>query len=188
MASVNKVIIMGRLGADPELRYTQNQTAVATLNVATTEYRTGQDGQRQESTEWHRVVVWNKQAENCSRYLTKGSGVFVEGRLQTRNWEDQNGQKRYTTEIVGNNVQFLPRSNQPNSGQSQETPSDFGGGFAPSPSSNGASKSFQDQSGGFPQAQQPSAPAGGGSQPSSVMDDIPFLSEDLEFQGFSEFL
>ena len=111
MTSLNRVFIMGRLGQDPELRYTQNQMPVATLNVATTEFRGGRDsGQRQEFTEWHRVVVWNKQAENCSKYLSKGRGVMVEGRLQTRSWEDQNGQKRYTTEIIANNVQFLPAS------------------------------------------------------------------------------
>ncbi len=100
---------MGNLGQDPELRYTQNQTAVCSLNIATTEFRMGQDGQRQEMTEWHRVVVWGKQAENASKYLAKGRGVFVEGKLQTRSWEDQNGQKRFTTEIVANNVQFLPQ-------------------------------------------------------------------------------
>ena len=116
MASVNKVMVMGRLGQDPELRYTQNQTAVCSLNVATTEFRMAQDGQRQEMTEWHRVVVWGKQVENASKYLAKGRGVFIEGRLQTRSWEDQNGQKRYTTEIVANNVQFLPQG-QPQDSQ-----------------------------------------------------------------------
>ena len=103
---MNKVIIMGRLGADPEMRYTPSQTAVATLKVATTEAWT-RDGQRQEQTEWHRIVVWNRQAENCAKYLTKGRQVLVEGRLQTRAWDDKNGQKRYTTEIIANNVQFV---------------------------------------------------------------------------------
>lgn len=107
MASLNKVIVMGNLGQDPELRYTQNQTAVATLNVATTDVRVDQAGQRQEFTEWHRVVVWSKQAENCAKYLTKGRPVLVEGRLQTRSWEDKTGAKRYTTEIVAQNVVFL---------------------------------------------------------------------------------
>lgn len=108
MASLNRVLIIGNLGQDPELRYTQNQTAVATLNVATTDVRTDKEGKKVETTEWHRVIVWNKQAENCSKYLAKGRAVFVEGRLQTRSWDDKtSGQKRYTTEIVAQNVQFL---------------------------------------------------------------------------------
>jgi len=117
MASVNKVMVMGRLGQDPELRHTQNQTAVCSLSLATTEFRMGQDGQRQETTEWHKVVVWGKQAENASKYLAKGRGVFIEGRLQTRAWEDKDGQKRYTTEIVANNVQFLPSGGGNNNAQ-----------------------------------------------------------------------
>src|SRR5690606_24480112 len=80
---------------------------ICTLSVATTDYRTGPDGQRQEFTEWHRVVVWNRQAENCAKYLAKGRTVLIEGRLQTRSWEDKQGQKRYTTEIIANNVQFI---------------------------------------------------------------------------------
>ncbi len=107
MASFNRVVIMGNLGQDPEIRHTQNQVAVCTLNIATTDYRTGADGQRQEFTEWHRVVVWNKQAENCAKYLAKGRSVLVEGRLQTRSWEDKQGQKRYVTEIVAQTVQFI---------------------------------------------------------------------------------
>lgn len=107
MASLNRVVIMGNLGQDPELRYTQSQTPVCTLSVATTDYRTSQDGQKQEFTEWHRVVVWSKQAENCAKYLAKGRSVLVEGRLQTRSWEDKQGQKKYVTEIVAQNVQFI---------------------------------------------------------------------------------
>lgn len=107
MASLNRVTIMGNLGQDPELRYTQSQVPVCTLRVATTDYRMGADGQRQELTEWHSVVVWQKQAENCCKYLAKGRQVLVEGRLQTRSWEDKGGQKRYTTEIVAQNVQFV---------------------------------------------------------------------------------
>ena len=106
--SLNRVMIIGNLGQDPELRYTANQTPVATFSVATTDYRTGADGQRQETTEWHRVVVWSKMAENCAKFLAKGRTVFVEGKLQTRSWDDkQTGQKRYQTEIVAQNVQFL---------------------------------------------------------------------------------
>lgn len=106
--SLNRVMIIGNLGQDPELRYTANQTPVATFSVATTDYRMAADGQRQETTEWHRVVVWSKMAENCAKFLAKGRTVFVEGKLQTRSWDDkQTGQKRYQTEIVAQNVQFL---------------------------------------------------------------------------------
>lgn len=147
MASFNRVVIMGNLGQDPELRYTQSQMPVCTLNVATTDYRTSADGQKQEFTEWHRVVVWNKQAENCSKYLAKGRSVLVEGRLQTRNWEDKQGQKRYVTEIVAQNVQFVggSRNDRPQPGQqsgasagnasasnSYEDTSSFGGPETPS--------------------------------------------------------
>ncbi len=112
MAAVNRAIIVGNLGADPELRYTQNQTAVATLNIATTETRTDANGEKQEQTEWHRIVVWGRQAENCSKFLAKGRQVYVEGRLQTRSWDDKDGVKRYTTEIVAQNVQFLGGAKQ----------------------------------------------------------------------------
>lgn len=107
MASVNRVILIGNLGADPELRYTPNQTPVATLSIATTDYSKDKDGNRQQFTEWHRVIVWGRQAENCSKYLAKGRSAYIEGRLQTRSWEDKNGVKRYTTEIVAQTVQFL---------------------------------------------------------------------------------
>jgi len=107
MASLNKVLILGNLGADPDFRMTQGGTAVAELRVATTEFYKTQGGDRGERTEWHRVVVWGKQAEHCHTYLKKGRTVFVEGRIQTRQWEDKQGQKRYTTEIVASNVQFI---------------------------------------------------------------------------------
>jgi single-strand DNA-binding protein len=107
MSGVNKVILVGNLGANPELRYTQGQQAVANLRIATTEKWTDKSGQKQEATEWHRVVVWGRQAEICGQYLTKGRQVYVEGRIRTRQWQDQQGQKRYTTEIVAQNVQML---------------------------------------------------------------------------------
>ncbi len=107
MASVNKVILIGNLGRDPELRYTQGGKAVANFSVATTEKYTGRDGTPQEHTEWHRIVVWDKQAENCAKYLAKGRSVYIEGRLQTREWEDREGNKRSTTEINAQRVQFL---------------------------------------------------------------------------------
>lgn len=108
MASgVNKVILIGRLGGDPEVRYTTNGGAVANFNLATNESWTDKNGQKQERTEWHRVVIWGKMAELCGQYLSKGRQAFVEGRLQTREWNDKEGNKRYTTEIVAQNVQFL---------------------------------------------------------------------------------
>lgn len=106
---LNKVMIIGRLGRDPELRYTQSGSPIATLNVATDESYTDRDGNKVERTEWHRVSVFQRQAENCANYLGKGSLVYVEGSLQTRKWQDQNGQDRYTTEIKAQRVQFLDR-------------------------------------------------------------------------------
>lgn len=107
MASVNKVIVIGNLGDDPEKRVTGSGQAVTTLRIATNERWTDKAGQKQERTEWHRVVVWGPQAENCAQYLAKGRQVYVEGRLQTRQWDDKEGVKRYTTEIVAQRVQFL---------------------------------------------------------------------------------
>jgi len=105
--SLNKAMIIGNLGKDPELRYTQSGRAVANLSVATNEKWTDNDGNPQERTEWHRVVVWGRQAENCEKYLSKGRQVYVEGRIQTRDWTDNDGNKRYSTEIVAQTVQFL---------------------------------------------------------------------------------
>lgn len=107
MASINKVILIGNLGRDPEMRYTQGGTAVASLNIATARVFTNKSNDRVEETEWHRVTVWGKQAESCSQYLTKGRQVYVEGRLQTRNYDDKDGVKKYVTEIVADVVQFL---------------------------------------------------------------------------------
>jgi len=100
-------MIIGNLGSDPELRYTQSGQPVANFNIATNERWTDKSGQQQERTEWHKIVVWGKQAENCEKYLSKGRQVYVEGRIQTRDWEDRDGNKRYTTEIVAQTVQFL---------------------------------------------------------------------------------
>ena len=106
MSGVNKVIIVGRLGADPEVKAIGSGTTVARLNIATSETWI-KDGQKQEKTEWHRVTVWGKLAEICGKHLSKGRQVYVEGKLQTRSWEDQQGQKKYATEIVASTVQFL---------------------------------------------------------------------------------
>src|SRR5437762_961921 len=107
MGSVNKVILVGNLGRDAELRYTPGGAAVATINMATTEVWNDKGGQRQEKTEWHRVVLWGKTAESLTEYLTKGKQIYVEGRLQTRQWDDKDGNKRYTTEIRGDRVVLL---------------------------------------------------------------------------------
>ncbi len=105
--SLNKAMIIGRLGNDPEVRYTQGGMAMANFNLATNEVWNDKGGQRQEKTEWHRIVVFGKQAENCGKYLKKGRQAYVEGRIQTREWEDRDGNKRTTTEIVAQTVQFL---------------------------------------------------------------------------------
>jgi single-strand DNA-binding protein len=107
MAGVNKVILIGNLGRDPELRYIPSGQAVANFSLATTENWTSKSGEREERTEWHRIVAWGKTAELCAQYLSKGRTVYVEGRLQTREWEDKDGQKRRTTEIHAQTVQFI---------------------------------------------------------------------------------
>ena len=107
MGSVNKVILVGNLGRDSELRYTPGGAAVATLNLATTEVWNDKQQQRQEKTEWHRIVLWGKQAESLQEYLTKGKQIYVEGRLQTRQWDDKDGNKRYTTEIKADRITLL---------------------------------------------------------------------------------
>lgn len=107
MAGVNKVIIVGRLGTDPEVRTVGNGGTVTRLSVATSENWVDKEGHKQERTEWHKIVVWGRLAEICGKHLSKGRQVYIEGRLQTRSWEDQQGQKRYSTEIVANTVQFL---------------------------------------------------------------------------------
>ena len=109
MASVNKAILIGNLGRDPELRYTPSGAAVCTFSIATTEkWRDKQTNEMKESTNWHNIVLWGKQAETAKQYLTKGSPVYIEGRIQTRSWDD-NGVKKYITEIVGQRLQFLGR-------------------------------------------------------------------------------
>jgi single-strand DNA-binding protein len=118
---VNKVIVVGRLGRDPELRYTQGGQAVANFTVATNESWTNKDGERQERTEWHRIVAWGKQAEFCGNYLTKGRQVYVEGRLQTREWEDREGDKRRTTEIVAQTIQALGGARRGEEGGSSDS-------------------------------------------------------------------
>jgi len=133
---VNKVILVGNLGANPEMRATQGGQKVANLRLATTERWTDKNGQKQEQTEWHRVVAFGKLAEICGQYLVKGRQIYVEGRIQTRQWQDQQGQKRYSTEIVAQGMQML--GNRPDGAPREDTnatmppdevmPNDFGGG------------------------------------------------------------
>ena len=105
---INKAIILGHLGRDPEIRYTQGGTAVANLSVATSEsWKDKQTGEKKESTEWHRITLWARLAEIAGQYLAKGSKVYIEGQIQTRKWQDQSGQDRYTTEIIGREMQML---------------------------------------------------------------------------------
>ncbi|WNL42155.1 single-stranded DNA-binding protein [Halomonas sp. PAMB 3264] len=141
---INKVILIGNLGQDPEVRFTPSGTAVANLNLATSDTWTDrQSGQRQERTEWHRVVLFNKTAEIAQQYLKKGSKVYVEGRLQTRKWQDQNGQDRYSTEIVANDMQMLDSRG-----------GDFQGGGAPQQNyQNGAPQGGQSYPGNQPNNQ-----------------------------------
>lgn len=106
---VNRAFLIGRLGRDPELRYTAAGKPVATFSIATDERYVDSEGNRQTNTEWHRIVVWSRLAEICGQYLRKGKLVFIEGRIQTREWDDRDGNKRYTTEIVAQNMQMLDR-------------------------------------------------------------------------------
>ncbi|MAI26208.1 MAG: single-stranded DNA-binding protein [Myxococcota bacterium] len=141
MAGVNKVILLGNLGRDPELRYTQSGQAVANFTLATSENWNDKSGERVEKTEWHRVVVWGKVAELCSQYLSKGRSVYLEGRIQTREWEDKEGQKRFTTEVNAQTVQFLGSGRNENNTAGPGTdmpagnapPDTSGGGGPPAP-------------------------------------------------------
>jgi single-strand DNA-binding protein len=124
MSGVNKVILVGYLGRDPEVRFTKSNQAVASFSLATTEKWTGKDGNKEERTEWHRIVAWGKLGEICGEYLEKGKQVYIEGRLQTREWEDNDGNKKQTTEIVANIMTMLGQA---------------GSGSAPSGGSQGSS-------------------------------------------------
>lgn len=161
--SVNKVILIGRLGQNPEVRYTPSGAAVANFSVATNENWTDKSGQKQEKTEWHKVVVWGKLAELCNQYLAKGRQVYLEGRLQTRQWQDKDGQTKYTTEVQAQTVQFLGGQAGAGAGRDADMGSQMGAG---------------QQGGGFqaPQAgmAQPMAMSLGGGESSFTEDDIPF--------------
>lgn len=152
MAGVNKAIIVGNLGGDPEIRHLSSGAAVANINVATTEtYKDRQTGERREQTEWHRVVLWRGLAEIAEKYLRKGSKVYVEGKLRTRSWEDQSGQKKYTTEIHADNMTMLD-SRGSDSDKSQSRPA----------------------TASTPEAAQPNQPAAAPQPATDEIDDLPF--------------
>ena len=110
MASLNKVMVIGNLGADPEMRFAPSGSPVTTFRIASSRTFTTKDGEKKQETEWFTVVAWDKLAENCNQFLSKGRKAYVEGRLKTRSWEDKEGVKRYSTEIIANQVIFLDRS------------------------------------------------------------------------------
>lgn len=165
--SVNKVILVGRLGQDPELKNTPSGAQVANFSVATSESWNDKSGQRQERTEWHRIVAWGKTAELCSRFLSKGRQVYLEGSLQTRSWDDQNGQKRYTTEVRAQTVQFL--------GSRSDSAGAEAGAYAPAQnggmSNEDSQASMGGQSSGFGMG---AASTPSSAEPSFTEDDVPF--------------
>ena len=150
--SLNKCLIIGNLGRDPEMRYTPSGQAVTQFTVAVNRYYKDQQGERQEETEWFRVVAWGQQAEFAAEYLRKGNKVFIEGRIQTRQWEGQDGQKRYTTELIANTLQSLERRQRDDSGPRDD----------PGPGADAQAP------GGRPAAAQ------GGAPDAAEYDDLPF--------------
>jgi single-strand DNA-binding protein len=175
---VNKVILIGNVGSDPELKYTTNGAGVSNFSVATNEtWMDKNTNERQERTEWHRIVAWGRLAEICNQYLRKGSKVYIEGRLQTRSWEGQDGQKRYTTEVVAGEMQML------------DTREDGGGGGGNYGGGGGGGYQQQQQPAGAPsgppqggapngpQGGAPNGPQGGAPEPppfNDPDDDLPF--------------
>jgi len=122
--TVNKAILIGRLGADPELKYMPSGDPVANFNLATNESYRDKDGNTQEKTEWHRIVAFKRLAEICGEYLKKGKLVYIEGRIQSRSWEDKNGVKRFTTEIIANTMQMLGKKGEMDEGTTDQPPQD----------------------------------------------------------------
>jgi single-strand DNA-binding protein len=174
MGSVNKVILIGNLGADPELKYTPSSRALCNLRIATTDVFKDKGGQRQEKTEWHRVTVWGDQAENCSKYLSKGRSVYVEGRLQTRTY-DKDGQKHYATDVVADRVVFLGSGSGGGgaggaAGGGEGGPRRGGTGGGGSGGGGGGGGGGWRDSGPGPSEE----PDNGGGAPPSSDDDIPF--------------
>jgi single-strand DNA-binding protein len=161
MGSINKVILIGNLGADPELKYTPSSRALCNLRIATTEVFKDKAGVKQERTEWHRVTVWGDQAENCSKYLAKGRSVYVEGKLQTRSY-DKEGQKHYATDVVADRVVFLGGGGAGGGGGGGGPRGGGGGGGGGRPPSDGGGDDMEMGGGG------------GSGPPIGGDDDIPF--------------
>jgi single-strand DNA-binding protein len=169
MGSVNKVILIGNLGADPELKYTPSSRPLCNLRIATTEVFKDKAGQRQERTEWHRVTVWGDQAENCNKYLSKGRSVYIEGKLQTRTY-DKEGQKHYATDVVADRVVFLgggAGGGEGGGGGGGGRRGGGGGGGGSGGGGGGGGRSGFEGGSGTPEDSE-----GGGPPPSD--DDIPF--------------
>jgi single-strand DNA-binding protein len=176
MAGINKAIIVGNLGRDPEMRYTQDGRAIANFSVATSrEWRNRETNEKQEQTEWHRIVAFGRLAEIIGQYLSKGRQVYIEGRIQTREWEDKEGNRRWTTEIVAEQMQMLGNRGTGGEGGGYQGSGAYGGGQAPQGGGGfggGGSGTYAPQGG--------SAPSGGGMPPfgggpqGPPDDDIPF--------------
>ena len=175
---VNKVILIGNLGQDPELRTTGSGMAVVTLRLATTDKRKGQDGTWTDHTEWHSVTVFGRTAENVNQYCRKGKQLYVEGRLQTRKWQDKEGHDRYTTEVVADNVRFLGGGG--GAGGGGEAGGDEGGGYGGGGGRGGGGG--YGGGGGAPRGGGGGgAPRGGGGRDSAPPDDMPYSDEDIPF-------
>lgn len=175
MASLNKVLLLGNLGADPDVRYTEGGTAIATLSLATNRRYRNRDNELVSETEWHRVVLFGRTAELAKDYLRKGRSVFIEGRLRTRKWTDQNGQDRWTTEIVCDNMQFVGSGNDQSGGGNG---GNFGGGadgFESAPRPRPAAAPRQSAPAAPAPAQQPAA------SPAVTSASIDQLDEDVPF-------
>lgn len=160
MSSINKVLLIGRLGKDPEVKYTNNGTAMARFTVATDEVYKDRSGEQQKHTEWHNVVAWNKLAEICGEYLAKGKQVFIEGSIRSRQWEDQSGNKRTSYEIIAREMKML--------GSKSDAPAAFPRSDAPAPERQAAA-AYGSETPAAPPSESTSAPS-----PEMTDDDIPF--------------
>ena len=169
MGSLNKVMLIGNLGKDPEIRYTQAGSAVVNFSLATTDRWTDKQGNRQEKTEWHDIVAFDRLADLAQNYLKKGKSIYVEGRLQTRSWEDQQGQKRYRTEVVANVFQFLDsKSSDGDSGGSR------GGQARPTTQQNPGTQGAAGGSGSGKAEDESNSPQDSQADDEFIKDDIPF--------------
>ncbi len=187
--SVNKVILVGNLGKDPELRYTPSGAAVATFSIATTERYKDRDGNRQEKTEWHNIVAWRQLAEICGKYLHKGKQVYIEGKIQTRSYDDRDGNKRYITEIVADQMQMLGGRDDQGSGGGYgggQQAGNYGGGKdynqspQPAPQNNAGGYGGGQPKGGQPQGGQPQGGQPQGGQKSGGGFNEPAFNPDDE--------